>query len=97
MARVLLIATLDTKGEEADFVRGRIRAAGHEVLVVDAGVMRDPPFEPDVGADEIAGRGGSTLNQLRSAGDRGHAVEVMLAGLESLVRELYQEIGRAHV
>jgi uncharacterized protein (UPF0261 family) len=93
MARVLLIATLDTKGEEADFVRECIRASGHEVVVVDAGVMGDPPFAPDFGAEEVADRGGSTLDRLRAAGDRGQAVEVMLAGLESLVQELH-EAGR---
>ena len=34
---ILLIGTLDTKGEELRFVRDSIHARGHQVLLLDAG------------------------------------------------------------
>ena len=37
MPTVLLIGTLDTKGDELAFVAGRLRDAGVDVLVADAG------------------------------------------------------------
>jgi uncharacterized protein (UPF0261 family) len=36
MAAVALVGTLDTKGPDFAFLAGRLRAAGAEVIVVDA-------------------------------------------------------------
>src|SRR6266511_283918 len=41
---VLLIGTLDTKGNEVAFVRDRLVAANVPVLVLDAGVLGPPAF-----------------------------------------------------
>lgn len=87
---VLLIGTLDTKGDEYAFVRERIRARGHHVVVMDLGVLGDPPFAPDIAAEEVARAGGGELTRLRSAGDRGAAVEIMLQGARTLVGELHE-------
>jgi uncharacterized protein (UPF0261 family) len=92
---VLLIGTLDTKGEEYGYVRDLIRARGHEVLILDLGVLGEPQIAPDIGADEVARAGGSTLEELRARRDRGTAVDVMLAGAREIVGRLYRE-GRFH-
>lgn len=91
--RILLIGTFDTKGEEFGFVRDLIRARGHEVLLLDAGVAGEPSIRPDISAGEIAKAGGSSLEELRKKGDRGRAVDVMITGVQSLVPKLY-EAGR---
>jgi len=88
---ILLIGTLDTKGDEYAFVRDRIRAAGHDVFVMDLGIAGDPAFPPDVAAAEVAEAGGVSLAELRARGDRGHAVDAMLAGARTLVPRLYAE------
>jgi uncharacterized protein (UPF0261 family) len=53
MASVVLLGTLDTKGSEYAFLRDRVRDAGCDVILVDAGVMseRSPG---DITADEVA-------------------------------------------
>ena len=43
---IALIGTLDTKGAEYAYVRDRIRERGSDVLVMDLGVLGDPPFTP---------------------------------------------------
>ena len=93
MARrtILLVGTLDTKGEEYGYVRDLIRARGHEVLTLDLGVLGEPQIAPDIGADEVARAGGSTLEELRARRDRGTAVDVMLAGAREIVARLYKE------
>jgi uncharacterized protein (UPF0261 family) len=88
--RILLIGTLDTKGDEFGFVRDLVRARGHEILLMDAGVAGEPRITPDIPAGEVAQRGGSSLEELRRQGDRGKAIDVMIAGVQSLVRELYE-------
>src|SRR5262245_16381641 len=77
---VLLIATLDTKADECAYVRDLIQARGHRVMVLDAGVLREPSFTPEVAAAVVAEAGGRTLAELRGQGDRGVALEVMARG-----------------
>ena len=89
MPAVLLLGTLDTKGEEYAFVRDLIRRRGHEVLVMDLGVLADPPFRPDIDAEDVARVGGGSLGELRARADRSAAVEVMLSGARSVVRQLF--------
>jgi len=88
---VLLIGTLDTKGDEVRYTRALIEDRGHRVIVLDAGVLRDPPFEPELKAAAVAEAGGSTLTELRGQGDRGVALEVMARGAEVLAQQLYAE------
>jgi len=89
VATVLLIGTLDTKGDEYVFVRELIHARGHATLVMDAGVLGEPRFAPDISADQVAQAGGSTVAKLRARGDRGEAVEVMTTGAKALARQLF--------
>ena len=47
---VLLIGTLDTKGDEYAFLRDRLQEAGVDVLLADAGTLDPPTIEPDITA-----------------------------------------------
>ena len=47
---VLVIGTLDTKGEELAHVRDRLAAAGVGTLLVDVGTLGAPGVAPDVAA-----------------------------------------------
>ena len=42
MATVVLVGTLDTKGQEYAFLRDRLREHGVDVLLVDCGIMVEP-------------------------------------------------------
>ncbi len=86
---IVLVGALDTKGEEFRFVRDLIRARGLEALVVDFGVMGDPPFAPDVPADVVAQAGGSSLAELRASKDKTRAMQVMSDGLAAVVADLH--------
>jgi uncharacterized protein (UPF0261 family) len=88
---ILLIGTLDTKGEELRFVRDSIHARGHQVLLLDAGVMGAPDSLADVAAAAVAEAGGRPLSELRAQGDRGVALEVMARGAALLAHGLCRE------
>lgn len=88
---VVVIATLDTKGEEARFVRDRLRAAGLDTLLVDAGSQGPPVVEPDVPRDEVFVSAGTTSAEVKLAGDRGKAVALAAAGITKVVGRLYAE------
>src|SRR5262245_24557744 len=91
MATIGIIGTLDTKGEEFRFLKAEVEARGSRALVIHAGIVGEPLFAPEVGADEVARAGGESLEALRSRGDRGHAVTVMAAGVAALAPRLHQE------
>ncbi|MCC7355374.1 MAG: Tm-1-like ATP-binding domain-containing protein [Anaerolineae bacterium] len=90
---VVLVGALDTKGEEFRFARDLIRARGLETIVVDFGVLGDPSFQPEIGSDDVARAGGSSLAALRAAKDKAEAMRVMAEGLTKVVKDLY-EAGR---
>jgi uncharacterized protein (UPF0261 family) len=85
---VVLIGTLDTKGDEYAFLRERLSAAGVATLLVDVGTAGPPRTEPDVGRAEVAAAGGVDLAGLT---DRGTAVQVMCAAAPVVVRRLFDE------
>jgi uncharacterized protein (UPF0261 family) len=91
MATIVVIAALDTKGEEARLVRDYVAARGHTPVVVDTGVVGEPRFPPDVPAGEVAGAGGTTLEALRQRADRGAAIAAMAEGAPAVARRLRQE------
>jgi uncharacterized protein (UPF0261 family) len=86
---VVLLGTLDTKGQEYAFLRERVEANGVEVLVVDAGVNEPVGIQPDVSRDEVASAAGASAAELAAVGDRGAAVTAMGAGAEAVVLELH--------
>ena len=88
---ILLIGTLDTKGDEFQYVKRLIEHQGHRTLVMDTGVMDAPLFPPDISAAQVAEAGGDSLLHLREAQDRGRAMEVMMAGAAELVVELFEK------
>jgi uncharacterized protein (UPF0261 family) len=91
MPTVLLIGTLDTKGDEYAYVRDRIRARGHETIVMNLGILAEPPFSPDISAEAVARAGGEEIGVLRARGDRGSAVDTMQRGACVLVPALYTQ------
>jgi uncharacterized protein (UPF0261 family) len=86
---IVVVGALDTKGVEFQFVRSLIRENGFETILVDFGVMGDPPFAPDVTADQVARAGGSTLAELRTKADKTFAMRTMSAGLVKVVADLH--------
>jgi uncharacterized protein (UPF0261 family) len=88
---VVLIGTLDTKGVELQFVRDLIRQAGLEVLVLDAGVLQPPAFQPDLTRVEVFAAAGVSHEQIKSKADRGQAVEMAARGAAKVVSDLHAQ------
>ena len=88
---VIIVGTLDTKGQELAFIKELIEAEGLKVLVVDFGVMGKPTFEPDIKREEVAEAGGGDLAYLASGEHKDEAMQVMAAGLAVVVRKLYDQ------
>ena len=92
---VLLIATFDTKEEEALFLKKRIEARGVSVLTMDIGILSAPLVSIDIDQKQVALRGGIPLEEVVSTGDKGKCILNMIRGAEILCGELYDQ-GRFH-
>jgi len=88
---VLLIATFDTKGQEALYLKQCIEAQGIRVLVMDAGILGSPHTQECILREEVARQGGMSLDEAVSTGDKRLCTEVMCKGCERITRELYDE------
>lgn len=91
MAAVALVGTLDTKGADFAFLAERLRGAGAEVIVVDAGTGEPDGLRPDIGGDAVAEAAGTSREQLRAADDRGQAVSAMGRGAAAVIAGLAAE------
>jgi uncharacterized protein (UPF0261 family) len=87
---ILIIGTFDTKGNECAYVRDLIVGRGHKTLMMNVGIF-DSGIETDISAAQVAQAGGGNLEALRSANDRGAAINVILAGAAALLPQLYAE------
>ena len=58
---VAVLATLDTKGEEAAYVKKRIESLGGQALLIDIGLVGEPGTAPDIDRAEVIAKGGSSL------------------------------------
>ena len=88
MAAVVLVGTLDTKGPDFAFLAERLRAAGADVLVVDAGTGEPDGLTPDIDGETVAAAAGTSRPGLRAAADRGRAVTEMGRGAALVVADL---------
>ncbi|MFO0951417.1 MAG: Tm-1-like ATP-binding domain-containing protein [Isosphaeraceae bacterium] len=85
---VVILATLDTKGHEAAYVRDRLRSRGVSTLLVDAGSLGPATVTPDIGRDEVFARAGTSAEAVKAQGDRGEAVAAAARVRRPLVGEL---------
>jgi uncharacterized protein (UPF0261 family) len=86
---VVVAGALDTKAEEFQFVKEQLVRLGVTPIVVDFGVLADPPYPVDIGSQDVAQRGGATLSDLRRTKDKAEAMRVMSLGLSAVVAELH--------
>jgi uncharacterized protein (UPF0261 family) len=90
---VVIVGTLDTKGDEVAFVRDVLRAEGLQTLVIDAGSglaweNREPFFIPEYCAEAVFNAAGTSTSEVRLRRDRGEAVAAAARGVVVLVNEL---------
>ncbi|ABG99258.1 conserved hypothetical protein (plasmid) [Rhodococcus jostii RHA1] len=85
---VALIAALDTKADDAGYIRARLREHGLRVHLIDVGVLDEPLLHADSTREEVADSAGMDLGVLRRRHDRSSAVDVMGAGARRIVEDL---------
>ncbi len=86
---IAIVATLDTKGREVEYLKAQIAKRGHRPLVIDIGMGAEAQITADITSAEIASAGGASIDELRASTDRRQATEIMINGAKKRVQELY--------
>ncbi len=90
MATVAVLGTFDTKGHEHAFLAEEIRQRGHQVLLIDVGMMGADGCTPDFSAHQVAEIGEVDLANLVETGDRGLCVAAMAEAAPRALSKLYR-------
>jgi uncharacterized protein (UPF0261 family) len=88
---VLLIATFDTKAEEALYLQNKMESLGCRVLLMDTGILEESATSTDITRHQVAKAGGSTTREMIASGDKGKCISTMQKGACLLSKALYDE------
>lgn len=91
MKTIAILATLDTKAAEADFMRSEIEALGGKALLIDLGVVGDSKIQGDVTKAEVIAAGGGSLEEILKNPSREKANPFVVAGATKILQELEKD------
>ncbi len=86
-----VVATMDTKGIESNFIRSELRAWGAKTCLLDIGVMGEPTTGVDYDRHAVAAAGGTSLNEILRNPTRQQASPIMIAGAARILREKIEQ------
>ncbi|MGA2314755.1 MAG: Tm-1-like ATP-binding domain-containing protein [Thermodesulfobacteriota bacterium] len=91
---LLIIATLDTKGREAAYVKDCVQTLGIHPILMDVGTLGEPLTNPDITRGEVVEAAGCHLDLIKEK-DRSVAFAAVQKGGAILARRLFEE-GKLH-
>jgi uncharacterized protein (UPF0261 family) len=88
--RILVVGTGDTKADELLIMQGCIARAGGVPIMMDVGVLADPPYRPEHDRHAVAAAAGTTIEAIAASGDENAAMTAMARGAARLAGGLQQ-------
>ena len=88
--KIIIISTLDTKGEETRFVKKLIEGRGHLPFVIDCGIKGEPSFQPFTSRQAVAEAAKTTLDEIIAKADKNDAIRTMTLGTTEIAKNWNQ-------
>jgi uncharacterized protein (UPF0261 family) len=88
---IVIIGTLDTKGEETQFVKNLIEERGHFPIIIDCGIRGEPYFHPSISRQAVAEAAKTTLDEIIAKANKNDAIRTMTLGTTKIAQRLYRE------
>jgi uncharacterized protein (UPF0261 family) len=85
---VLVISTLDTKGQETLYLKDKLSAIGLEPILMDISGRGSDIAGIDIPAARVAEAGGGNFEEIQSSRDRTRITNIMMAGGSRLAADL---------
>lgn len=88
---IVIVGTMDTKGEQLMMLREMIAEFGHQPLLMDLSMGGKPGLAADIAPDEIAALAGKTMAEIFAEADRSVITGWMTAGAVAKAAALLSE------
>jgi len=90
--KIVILCTLDTKWKEIEFLKKVISERGHQVMLLDLSLGKEPPVSGDITPAEVAAAAGSDIKTVRALAStaRGEATQIMTRGAITKTQELLE-------
>lgn len=85
---VVIVSTLDTKGEETKYLKEQIEKKGCQALILDVGTRDVPTAVADITRDDVLAAAGKEIDREALAKDRPQLLKLMIEGAGKIVNEL---------
>jgi len=90
LGSILIVSSLDTKGQEVKFLKELIEQRGHKTLLLDMSMRGEPQIPSDVPCEEVARAAGTSIQEIRaSTKSRSELTSLMIEGAIRKVKELH--------
>jgi uncharacterized protein (UPF0261 family) len=86
--KIVILGTVDTKGDQLRFLKERIASRGLDPILMDLSMGGHPGFQADITPLEIAGLAGKSLEELTASRDRLSVTNLMTAGAQQKALDL---------
>lgn len=88
---IAIVGTLDTKGDQIEFLKQRIEDRGQKAVVIDVGVIGDVPFKPTISREQVAEASGLGLDKIIALNDKTAGMQKMADGTCKILKQLYDK------
>lgn len=85
---IVILSSLDTKGEEASYLKDLIESQGFKTILMDTSIGGEPALQPDISSEEVARLGGGNIRDIRASRNTGQVTPIMIKGASTKVQEL---------
>ena len=86
---VLIISTLDTKGEETLYLRDKVASLGMKPILMDISMRGKGPSPAEITPAMVAEAGGSTIEEIHASRERAQITNITIKGASKIAGELY--------
>ncbi len=86
---IVILGTLDTKGDEVWYIDQLLRNKGYKTIKIDPGILGEVPFKAEITREEVAEAAGTSLSNVVAMGDEGDAILAMATGAAAIIQGLH--------
>jgi len=86
---VLIISTMDTKGNETLYLKEKIESLGLKPILMDISMRGNGGFSADITPDQVASAGESNFQEIHTSRDRSRITNITITGASSIAKELF--------
>ena len=88
---VLIISTLDTKGEETLYLRDKVASLGMKPMLMDISMRGKGASPAEITPSMVAEAGGSTLEEIHASKERAKITNITIKGASNIAVDLFSK------